>query len=280
MAEVIRGRPRRHRSAVVADPPFVVPANYAVPVSISGKTRKALWVRAGGRCSICQQQLVTDAEAADDEPSVFGEECHIVARSPGGPRAGQIEDPDGYRNLILLCRKHHKQVDDQPAHFTVERLRQIKRDHEEREAARSGPIRLIPDPTKPTPKLLTICVTGETLWSHLSGSHSFYPSWPDSLDDAQSDAVAGLLDELRAWLDAASDMSYAEGRSAAKELGERLKELVGLGLFVGVRRRHLLLAGGVSAEPDRWRSFDIQFQRVTEAELADADGTPYAAGAT
>jgi hypothetical protein len=92
--------------------PTVVPVNYAVPVSISDKTRKTLWAKAGGRCSICQQQLVTDAEAADDEPSVFGEECHIVARSPGGPRAGQIEDedPDGYRNLILLCelcRRRH-----------------------------------------------------------------------------------------------------------------------------------------------------------------------------
>jgi hypothetical protein len=249
-------------------------------VSISDKTRKTLWVKAGGRCSICQQQLVTDAEAADDEPSIFGEECHIVARSPGGPRAGQIEDPDGYHNLVLLCRKHHKQVDDQPAHFTVERLRQIKRDHEEQEAARSGPVRLMPDPTRPTPKVMTICFTGDTLWSHLSGSHSFYPSWPDGLDDAQGDAVATLLDELRDWLDVASEMSYAEGRSAAKEVGERIKELAGLGLFVGVRQRHLLLAGGVSAEPSRWRSFDIQFQRITEAELADADGTPYAAGAT
>jgi hypothetical protein len=240
-------------------------------VSISDKTRKTLWAKAGGRCSICRQQLVTDAEAADDEPSVFGEECHIVARSPGGPRAGQIEDedPDGYRNLILLCRKHHKQVDDQPAHFTVERLRQLKRDHEEQEAARSGSIRLIPDPTKPTPKLLTVCVTGETLWSHLSGSHSFNPSWPGSLDDAQGDAVA----------DVATEMSYSEGRSAAKELGERLKELVGLGLFVGVRQRHLMLAGGAS-EPTRWRSFDIQFQRVTEADLAHENRTPYAASAT
>lgn len=268
--------PERRRWA-----PTVVTVNYAVPVSISDKTRKTLWAKAGGRCSICQQQLVTDAEAADDEPSVFGEECHIVARSPGGPRAGQIgdEDPDGYHNLILLCRKHHKQVDDQPAHFTVERLRQLKRDHEQQEADRSGQIRLIPDPTKPTPKLLTVCVTGETLWSHLSGSHSFNPSWPGSLDDAQGDAVAGLLDELRDWLDVASEMSYSEGRSAAKELGERLKELVGLGLFVGVRQRHLMLAGGAS-EPTRWRSFDIQFQRVTEAELADENGTPYAASAT
>jgi hypothetical protein len=249
-----------------------------VPVSISDKTRKILWVKAGGRCSVCQQQLVTDAEAAEDEPSVFGEECHIVARSPGGPRAGKIEDPDGYNNLILLCRKHHKQVDDQPAHFTVERLRQVKRDHEAREAARSGPgpVRLVNDPTKKTPKVLTICFTGEVLWSHLSGSYSMYPSWPAGLDDAQSDVVDGLLDELGDWLHVSSEMSYSEGRKAVRGLTEHIKELADLGLLVGVRQRYLLLTGGVDAEPVAWRAFEIEFHRASEAELADVDGTPYA----
>jgi hypothetical protein len=68
-------------------------------------------------------------------PPSSGEECHIVAQSPGGPRAAEIADVDGYQNLILLCRKHHKQVDDQRAHFTVERLKEIKREHEQREAS-------------------------------------------------------------------------------------------------------------------------------------------------
>jgi hypothetical protein len=246
-------------------------------MSISDKTRKTLWVKAGGRCSICQQQVVTDAEAAEDDPSVYGEECHIVARSPAGPRARKIEDPDGYHNLILLCRKHHKQADDQSAHFTVDRLHQIKRDHEMREAARSGPVRLIVDPTKPTPKVLTACFSGDVLWSHLSGSYSFYPSWPDDLDDAQGQAVATLLDYLRDWLDVASEMSYTEAHGAAKEVGEHIRELLGLGIVIGVRRRHLLLAGGVDAEPSSWRSFDIQFNRVSEVQRTNKDGTPYMA---
>ncbi len=258
----------------------VAPRGYAAPVSISDKTRKTLWVKAGGRCSICRQQVVTDAEAAEDDPSVYGEECHIVARSPGGPRAGEIENPNGYHNLILLCRKHHKHVDDQPAHFTVERLHQIKRDHEAREAARSGPVRLIADPTKPTPKVLTACFSGDALWPHLSGSYSFYPSWPDDLDDAQGEAVAALLDYLRDWLDVASEMSYTDAHEAAKEAGERIRELLGLGIVTGVRPRYLLLAGGVDAEPSPWRSFDIQFHRVSEAQRANEDGTPYKAGAT
>lgn len=96
---------------------------------ITNRTRKILWVKAGGRCSICRVQLVSEATDADD-PSVFGEEAHIVAQSPNGPRAGDVANVDAYGNLILLCRKHHKQVDDQDSYFTVERLREIKRSHE------------------------------------------------------------------------------------------------------------------------------------------------------
>jgi hypothetical protein len=98
-------------------------------MSITDRTRKILWVKAGGRCSICRVQLVTEATEVDD-PSVFGEEAHVVAQSPNGPRAGDVADVDAYDNLILLCRKHHKQIDDQVAYFTVERLRSIKREHE------------------------------------------------------------------------------------------------------------------------------------------------------
>src|SRR5580658_10128565 len=100
---------------------------------ITNRTRKILWIKAGGRCSMCNEQLATDSTEEDD-PSVFGEECHIVAQSSGGPRADEIADPDGYENLILLCRKHHKQVDDQRSHFTVGLLRRIKSEHEQREA--------------------------------------------------------------------------------------------------------------------------------------------------
>lgn len=244
-------------------------------MSITPKTRKILWVKAGGRCSICHDQLVTDTMSDGDPPSVFGEECHIVAHSPGGPRAAEITDPDCYDNLILLCRKHHKQVDDQPEHFTVERLKKIKSEHEAKEANRNAiaPVRLIPDPTKPASKLLKLCLTGEALWESVSGAYSFNPSYPAGLNDDQADAVDSLLDELRDWLDAGTDLSYREGRRAARELGERVKELAEVGLFVGTRDRHLLLTGGVS-EPSSWRSFDIEFHSATEVQFVDSNGKP------
>ncbi|MCB8946369.1 MAG: hypothetical protein H6653_00010 [Ardenticatenaceae bacterium] len=68
-----------------------------------------------------------------DKHSVIGEECHIVAREKNGPR-GDSALPDKFRdypdNLILLCRIHHKIIDDQPQIFTVEVLFDIKSTHE------------------------------------------------------------------------------------------------------------------------------------------------------
>jgi hypothetical protein len=248
-------------------------------MSITDRTRKILWVRAGGRCSICHEQLATDATDKDDS-SVFGEECHIVARSPIGPRAADIVDVDAYENLILLCHKHHKQVDDQCSYFTVERLRKIKREHEKREADRSGSVRLIADPTKPTPKILKLSLTGETLWQVLDGALSFNPYWPTSLSDEQGDAIDNLLDELRDWLDVASELSYKEKRQAVKVLDEHMKRLGDVGLFVGIRDRHMLLTGGVSDDPFSWRGFDVEFQPVAEAQLVDPDGKPVTPPAT
>jgi hypothetical protein len=98
-------------------------------MAISERTRKTLWARAGGRCSLCRVLLVTDS-TDHDAASVFGEEAHIVAQSLGGPRARQVAEADSYDNLILLCSKDHKRVDDQPAFFTVELLTAVKQGHE------------------------------------------------------------------------------------------------------------------------------------------------------
>jgi HNH endonuclease len=235
---------------------------------ITDRTRKILWIKAGGRCSICNEQLATDATDEDD-PSVFGEECHIVARSPGGPRAADIADIDSYDNLILLCRKHHKQVDDQRSYFTVERLKTIKQEHEKREANRSGPVRLIPDPTKPTPKLFKLCITGEDLWAAFDGTASFNSRWPAGLTDEQGDAVDALLDELRDWMDIADELSFREKRRVGKDLGEHVLRLASVGLLVGTRERYLLLTGGVSGYSSSWRTIDIAFFPVNEARAGD-----------
>jgi len=68
-----------------------------------------------------------------DSESVVGDECHIVSEKPKGPRYDADFPPDhidSYSNLILLCRVHHKMVDDQEETFTADILRKLKANHE------------------------------------------------------------------------------------------------------------------------------------------------------
>jgi hypothetical protein len=103
----------------------------SLAMAISLKTRKMLWGRSGGMCAICRVPLFED-ESESDDPSIVGEECHIVAREKEGPRGSDQlaeEKRDLYENLILLCLKDHKIIDDQPAKYTVEVLHRLKAEH-------------------------------------------------------------------------------------------------------------------------------------------------------
>jgi hypothetical protein len=105
-------------------------------LAVSVKTRVLVWGRAGGRCSFegCGQELIEDATVADEE-SLVGDIAHIVAESPDGPRGISplpIETRAKYVNLMLLCKRHHKIVDDQQTTYTAEVLRSMKSAHEAR----------------------------------------------------------------------------------------------------------------------------------------------------
>lgn len=100
------------------------------------KDLKILWGKAAGICSMpdCRKKLVADAsEAVSSKAILLGENCHIVAESEGGPR-GESDlcetDRNRYPNLILLCANHHTIIDQDPSSWSIEKLHQIKADHE------------------------------------------------------------------------------------------------------------------------------------------------------
>jgi hypothetical protein len=73
------------------------------------------------------------------EGVVIGEICHIEAANEGGQRYNKDKNNDELRdfaNLMLMCPVHHKLTDD-TEQYPVEKLRQMKVDHE---AASSGNI--------------------------------------------------------------------------------------------------------------------------------------------
>jgi len=107
---------------------------WETPMSILQTDLKLLYQRSGNRCAFpgCRKLLDYPGSPPDD-PLTLAEAAHIVARKPDGPRGAYplpALERDKYPNLILLCEEHHHVVDNQPQTYTVERLRQMKDEHE------------------------------------------------------------------------------------------------------------------------------------------------------
>ena len=106
-------------------------------MSLSNKTLKMLWGRAAGRCSHpdCRMDVFFE-ESEADTPTLVGENCHIIAEKDGGSCSDSsvpLDQKNSYSNLILMCRNHHKIIDDPEngeREYSIERLHQIKHDHE------------------------------------------------------------------------------------------------------------------------------------------------------
>ena len=100
-------------------------------MNLSDKDRKILWGKSGNRCAICKMELIRPNEDGTDYN--IGQECHIISKTPNGPRHDpNYKNYDSYENLILLCSVHHKEIDDKNniSKFSPQQLRKIKAEHE------------------------------------------------------------------------------------------------------------------------------------------------------
>jgi hypothetical protein len=80
----------------------------------------------------CREQLV-------EGETVVGDVCHVKGDRPGSARydADQSDaERHGYENLIVMCRKHHRVIDNEEAKYPVEELLRMKQEHEESDSRR------------------------------------------------------------------------------------------------------------------------------------------------
>lgn len=102
----------------------------------SPRTITKLWAKAAGRCEYdgCNKLLYKDDLTSEDINRGFV--AHIIAASPDGPRGNEVLSAqlvDDISNVMLMCHDHHRLIDhEQVAEHTVDRLRAMKKKHEDR----------------------------------------------------------------------------------------------------------------------------------------------------
>lgn len=100
--------------------------------SLSPTDKLKLIALAAGRCEFegCGVNLFKNDDT--NENLNWSQIAHIIASSPDGPRGkpNSHEISDCLENNILLCPKHHKLIDSNPADFPPEKLLAMKHNHE------------------------------------------------------------------------------------------------------------------------------------------------------
>jgi hypothetical protein len=97
----------------------------------SERTKLQIAKRAGWLCSFPTCRKPTVGATSDGQGEInIGTAAHICAAAPGGPRYDENmsqEERSSAKNGIWMCRDHGKAIDSTDPEFTVERLREWKR---------------------------------------------------------------------------------------------------------------------------------------------------------
>jgi hypothetical protein len=248
-------------------------------MTISDKTRKVLWGRSGNRCAMCQGLLVEGATPKDDE-SVIGDECHIVSGRPGGPRFDKtfpVELLDDYENLILLCRVHHKVVDDQCETYLANRLLDLKKKHETWVSSSlsrgtgeppSGQVRR---KKGDTPSHLLRLSSGKEIMAIVGDACEGSIDHDELQSEGEMELIAGFLQEVQDWGELWSGLGAGERVRTCFRVNTLLGELEEAGFRVFGGRQAQQLEGGVGP-PLSFPLAILRVVRATNPEIYDLQG--------
>ncbi len=244
-------------------------------MSIVDKTRKILWGRSGNRCAICKHELVVNATPVDDE-SVVGDECHIVSSLPNGPRYDASyprRKLDSYENLILLCRVHHKMVDDQAdTYTTADILRQMKANHETWVSKKlTGEPELKPLKFRRIkqgiPAYLSRLTTGKEVLNLVMSAYALSTDNDELKSQDEVDLVGGFLQAISDLMEIGNDLELSSRVKAVYDLTDSLAELERAGFFVFGGREVQLMEGGIMTEPSDWPIAILNILRKDNPEI-------------
>lgn len=242
-------------------------------MSISDRTRKIIWMKSGSRCAICRNPLSID-ETSLDADSIIGDECHIRSGKPTGPRFEAdfpTEMIDSDLNLIILCKIHHKMIDDQFETYTTELLLSIKKNHEawinsrlsvEEPIPRSKIVRY----KNEIPKSLPRIENGKDLLDLSLPCMSMYHDYPSDLDAEETELVASFVQSIRDWNDIGSSLEPGDIIRASKSISDEMNELriKQFEIFGAIEKQTLV---SDNMEDANWRAFHLSILRSSDTRI-------------
>jgi len=200
---------------------------------------------------MCCRELVSSGTQTDD-PSVVGDECHIVSEKDRGPRSDTqlgMGDCDKHKNLILLCKVHHKVVDDQPFAHTVEYLQTVKSKHEkwvkdclggDTESGKTETVYLLPR-----------IRTGKGLMALAAGAYGSQLDHDEPENEEEANLIGDFLQDVQDWGDVWDSIDSGEHVRGRFFLTRKIQALEGNGFAVFATRqtRKIRNTGGIDAIP-------------------------------
>lgn len=237
-------------------------------MTISDRTRKLLWARSGARCAYCRKELVLSA--AKDKDAIVGDECHIYAKHEGGTRSNlsiSIEELDDYENLILLCKIHHKMIDDQPNTYTPDMLRELKTKHEK--WVHETLSQALPNSKKEDIDFLSRIHTGKELFSIMAGVHFSDFDYDEPKSKEELEFLSSFMQNLHDWGDIGNEIEYGSRVEISYNLTKDIETLEEKGFVIfGKRETRKLKLYGVE---DYWEIAIIRILRNTNPTIIKID---------
>lgn len=237
-------------------------------MAISDKTRKFLWAKSGNRCAICKTELVTEGGNASEFN--IGEECHIISAKPNGPRhMSDRQDYDGFENLILLCRNHHKEVDELTETYTEEILRYFKTNHENwvRSTIKSA---IENESENEKPRFLAQITSGKDLLNIINEAHGYRTDYDESRDEGEMNYIAGIVQSLVDYGDISGMVEACDRVKMAFELQKVLDDLDERGYML-FADRGLEPMFPENPKSSKWTVATILLKRKESSEIIKVD---------
>ena len=180
---------------------------------------------------------------------MLGDECHIISPKSNGPRHIKLDETsyDHVDNLILLCKIHHKLVDDQVELFPADGLRNVKQSHETwvDQSLKQNSERA----SAPHVRFLKRVTNGTDLAKLIGSCHAYLLDSEPPKSEAEAEVIGYFHQDVFDWGEIWSNMMPSERVRVGFSLNAHFSELerYGLWVFASIVRYKTKYANGGSS---------------------------------